>query len=126
MANWRKKEEEIRNELSKYFGMKLEKKAVKLKGTEKTWEADFVSEDGSIVGEIKTADFKGIKTSAIARNICCPYLYLFNTIGAKRRILILTKKRLYDLIKERREGEIALNSGIEIYLWKHDKIPLDI
>ena len=111
-----RKEELIREKLNKEYGKNFKKSKVKLEGIEEEWEADLVSDDGTIVGEIKTADYKGKPGTAIPRNLCSPYIFLKNAVGAKKRLLIYTKKKLYDHVIKSREGKLAINDGIEIIL----------
>lgn len=110
------KEEIIRERLKQELGINLQKRSVKLKGIDEEWKADFVSDDGTIVGEIKTAGFGGKGGTAIPRNLCSPYVFLKNAVGAKRRILVLTEKRLFEHVMESREGKLVENDGIEIIL----------
>ena len=116
MSKRLEKEEIIRQRISQELGIPLEKRKVKLEGIEETWEADFVSKDGTIVGEIKTADFKGKAGTAIPRNLCCPYLLLKFTAGAKKRLLIFTEESLFVHVMKSKFGKLAKNDGIEIRL----------
>ncbi len=109
-------EELIRLKLSRELGINFEKRKVKLEGIEEVWEADLVSDDGTIVGEVKTAGFKGKPGTAIPRNLCTPYIFLKNAVGAKRRLLIYTKKSLFEHVMKSREGKLVKNDGIEIIL----------
>ena len=111
-----KKEAYVRELLSKRLGIPLEKRKVKLKGTNIEWEADFVSNDGKIVGEIKTADYKGKPGTAIPRNLCAPYILLENVVGAEKRILVFTEKNLFNHVMDNKEGQIAKYNGIDIQL----------
>ncbi len=109
-------EDLVRKKMIETLGVSLKKRKVILRGTLMKWEADFVSDDGLIVGEIKTADYKGKPGTAIPRNLCSPYILLKNTIGAQKRMLVYTKKALYEYVISSREGQIALCNGIEIIL----------
>lgn len=106
--------------MSKEFGTQLKKRNVNLFGTDIKWEADFVSDDGKIVGEVKTAKFKGKGGTAIPRNLCSPYILLKNVIGAEERILVFTEESLHKHVMRNKEGQIAKYNGIDIRL-----IPLD-
>ncbi|MEM3714364.1 MAG: hypothetical protein QXF82_05390 [Nitrososphaeria archaeon] len=59
--SWLEKEEYARKVLSQKFGINFFKRKVRLRGTNKTYEFDLVSPDGSIVGEVKGAKYKGGK-----------------------------------------------------------------
>ena len=116
-----RKEELIRVKLGKELEMEFKKQKVKLKGIEEEWEADLVSDDGTIVGEVKTASFGGKKGTAIPRNLCSPYILLKNVVGAKRRLLIYTEKSLLKHVMKSREGKLVKNDGIEIILWNFEE-----
>ena len=112
------KEEIIRQRMSHELGVHLEKRKVKLEGIDAVWNADFVSSDGTIVGEIKTAEFRGKRGTAIPRNLCCPYLFLMHSEGAQKRFLIFTEESLYNHVKRSRFGKLAEKDGIIIKLMK--------
>lgn len=119
--SWQKKEEHIRSMLSRKFGVKLEKRKVPLRGTDnKTYEFDLVSNDGSIVGEIKTYTCKAKRFPyakiAHTSEAC---LFLSHT-DAKKKLLVLTDKDFYKLFTEdprgNRQAEMAKADGIQIIL----------
>ncbi len=114
MTDRLRKEELIREKLRQEFGMNFKKRKVKLEGIEEEWEADLVSDDGTIVGEVKTAGFKGIPGTAIPRYLLHPYMFLKHVVGAKKWILIYTHRGLFEHVMNSREGKLAMNDGIEI------------
>lgn len=121
MSESLKEEDLVREKMIEIFGVSLEKKEVILKGTLQKWEADFVSDDGKIVGEIKTARFKGKAGTAIPRYLCSPYILLKNVNGAEERILVFTEESLHKHVMDNKEGQIVEYNGIDIQLIPIDK-----
>lgn len=114
------REAKVRRELEEKLEIKLERRMVSLRGSDKLWEADLVSEDSSIVGEIKTAGYKGRKSTIMSRLTEACY-FLSHVLEAERRLLILTDKGLYDLFISERQGQMAKADGIEIILHKNEE-----
>ena len=69
-----------------------------------------------LLGKLKQLRLRGKEGTAIPRNLCCPYLLLKFTVGAKRRILVYTEKSLYKHVMSSKFGKLAKNDGIEIKL----------
>lgn len=117
-AVWKVKEGKVRTKLEKQFGVKLEERDVSLNGIERSYRFDLVSNDDSIVGEVKTYKFTAsgnIPSGKLAHagDTC---LLLEHVRGAKKKLLILTDKKFYNEFKASRQGEIANSEGIEIML----------
>jgi len=88
-------EQRVREALEKEFGKKLPKKAVRIGYF--THEFDLFSEDGTIVGEVKSGrdlDRTGkIKPYRFAE-LCLDCLYLMS-IKAEKKIFVLTNKEMF-------------------------------
>lgn len=93
-------EQRVRSALEKELGKKLPKKRVAIGYY--THEFDLFSEDGMIVGEVKSGrdlDPTGkIKPYRFAE-CCLDCLYLMS-VNAKRRIFVLTDKDMYEAFKK--------------------------
>lgn len=92
-------EQRVRATLEKEFGKKLPKRRVKIGYY--THEFDLFSEDGSIVGEVKSGRDIGstgkIKPYRFAE-CCLDCLYLMS-VKAQRRLFVLTDKNMYEAFK---------------------------
>ena len=100
----------MRKKLEEIFGIVLTKRKLVVgydsKKFPKIHEFDFVSEDGSIVGEIKSTgkDYKAVLVD-------CLYL---SKIEAKKKLIILTNPQFYRLFKRKYEG--IMSNKIEVML----------
>jgi len=104
----------VRKIIEKIFGMPLPKRKLIVgydtKGFPRTHEFDLVSDDGKVIGEIKSS--KSIsETSYKAALADC--LYLIRT-QAQKRMLVLTNEEFYKYFKDRAEGLIS--SEIDVML----------
>ena len=107
-------EQRVRNALEKELGKKLPKKRV-LIGYYKH-EFDLFSEDGTIVGEVKSGrdlDSTGKIKSYRFAECCLDCLYLMS-VDAERKIFVLTDKEMYEAFKKMIIGLPI--KGIEIRL----------
>lgn len=114
--SWQKKEEYVRKVLSKKFGVKLKECKVPLRGTTETYKFDLVSPDRFIVGEVKGAKYKGGNKSTALARLSDACMFLLHAEGARKRLLVLTEKSLYDLFISERQGQMVEADGIEIML----------
>ena len=93
-------EQRVREALEEEFGKKLPKKRVSIGYY--THEFDLFSEDGSIVGEVKSGkdlDRKGkIKPYRFAE-LCLDCLYLMS-IKAEKKLFVLTNKEMFNAFKK--------------------------
>jgi len=118
-SEWSKKEEYVRQILSKEFRTNLEEHTVRLHGLNESYRFDLVSPDGSIVGEIKTYAYNlpsGSRPSGKIAHASEACLFLMHAEGAKRRLLVLTDRDFYENYKKERQGRMAELNGIEIIL----------
>lgn len=115
------KERLIRNFLGRMFGVPLKKRKLVIgydsKNKPQIHEFDLVSDDMSIVGEIKS----GIKSRGNYLGALSDCLFL-TRVKAKKKLLVLTNKEFYGYFKVNSEGVIPNN--IEIMLIRpEDLIP---
>jgi hypothetical protein len=93
-------EQYVRSVLEKEFGKKLPKKTIRIGHF--THQFDLFSEDGSIVGEVKSGrdiDSTGkIKPYRFAE-CCLDCLYLMST-DIENKIFVLTDKQMYETFKK--------------------------
>ena len=118
LPKWQEKENKVRHILEKERGESFEQRVVPLVGADRGYKFDLVSSDGTIVGEVKTAEYKGGNKSTAVARLSDACLLLLGAKGAKKKMLILTDKRLFELFREERQGRIAAKNGIEIRLVK--------
>jgi len=109
----------VRKKLEEIIGVLLPKRRLVVgydaKGFPKTHEFDLVSDDGKIVGEIKSS--KSIsETSYKAALVDCLYLA---KIRANRRMLVLTDEEFLRYFKRRAGGLIS--PEIDVMLIRTDK-----
>lgn len=111
-------EEKVRKKLEDELGVSLHKKRIQVvEGVEH--EFDFVSEDGSIIGEVKTS---GAGRSGLTHNrfqtifgdISRDCLLLLAQRNAKKRIFVLTDETVYNRFQGSQYGKAAQALGIEI------------
>jgi len=97
-------EQRVREALEKEFGKKLPKKRVVIGNY--THEFDLFSEDGTIVGEVKSGkdlDKKGkIKPYRFAE-LCVDCLYLMS-VKAEKKIFVLTDEKMFDAFNKMIKG----------------------
>jgi len=109
-------EKHVRSILEKELGKTLPKKTVMIGNY--THEFDLFTEDGTIVGEVKSGrdlDSTGkIKSYRFAE--CCLDCLFLMSVNAERRIFVLTDEHMYDTFKKMIVG-LPLK-GIEIKLVK--------
>ena len=117
-------EERVRKKLEEEFGMPLHKKRIQVvEGVEH--EFDFVSEDGSIIGEVKTS---GAGRSGLTHNrfqtifgdISRDCLLLLAQRRAKKRMFVLTDETVYKRFQGSQYGKAAQALGIDIRLVQAD------
>jgi len=93
-------EQRVREALEKEYGKRLAKKRVKIGYY--THEFDLFSEDGTIVGEIKSGkdlDRSGkIKPYRFAE-LCLDCLYLMS-VKAEKKLFVLTNREVFDSFKK--------------------------
>jgi hypothetical protein len=110
------KEEKVRRLLRRKFGMKFSLKRLE---HSMNHEFDAVSEDESIIAEVKSNGLnkKTVKgnllRSAVRDNYSSACLLLLTTI-AKKKLLVLTDKNIRDLYTKTQEAKAASKLGIEI------------
>lgn len=108
------KEAQVRESLSKEFGVKFRKRRLPLK-TGKVWrEFDAVSDDSRIVAEIKSDKHteKGYPTTRFPRAmLACRYLEL---VEADKKLMIFTDRRFYERFRQDSDG--LLLDDIEVRL----------
>ena len=111
-------EEKVRKKLERELGVALYKKRIQIiEGVEH--EFDFVSEDGSIIGEVKTS---GEGRSGLTHNrfqtifgdISRDCLLLLAQKGAKKRIFVLTDETVSRRFQGSQYGKAAQALGIEL------------
>ena len=111
-------EEKVRKKLEEEFGVALNKKRIQVvEGVEH--EFDFVSEDGSIIGEVKTS---GAGRSGLTHNrfqtifgdISRDCLLLLAQKRAKKRIFVLTDETVCRRFQASQYGKAAYALGIDI------------
>jgi len=111
-------EERVRRKLEEEFGVPLHKKRIQVvEGIEH--EFDFVSEDGSIIGEVKTS---GAGRSGLTHNrfqtifgdISRDCLLLLAYRRAKKRIFVLTDETVRRRFQASQYGKAAQALGIDI------------
>lgn len=108
------KEARVREILSKEFGVAFSKKKLPLKTRKAPHEFDLVSEDGKIIGEVKSDKHtdKGFPTTRFPRAmLACRYLELVN---AERKLMIFTDREFYAKFRQKSSG--LLIDNIEIRL----------
>ena len=92
-------EERVREALEEEFGKRLPKKRVSIGNY--THEFDLFSEDGTIVGEVKSGKDldrnNKIKSYRFAE-LCLDCLYLMS-INAEKKMFVLTNKEMFDAFK---------------------------
>jgi len=97
-------EQRVRNILEKEFGKRLPKKTIQIGYY--THQFDLFSEDGSIVGEVKSGrdlDSTGkIKPYRFAE-CCLDCLYLMS-VNAEKKMFVLTDKDMYEAFKKMTNG----------------------
>ena len=107
-------EQRVREALEEEFGKKLSKKRVMIGYY--THEFDVFSEDGTIVGEVKSGKDldrnNKIKSYRFAE-LCLDCLYLMS-VKAQKKLFVLTKKEMFDAFKKMIVGLPI--KGIEIRL----------
>jgi hypothetical protein len=116
--DWKDKENYVRQVLSKKLGTRLAERRVRLRGTQKFYKFDFVSPDGSIVGEVKTSKPRksGKKPHGKIANTSEACLFLIAAEGANRKLLVLTDKEFYSIYTQQRQARIAEAFGLELLL----------
>ena len=108
----------VRKKLEEEFGVSLHKKRIQVvEGVEH--EFDFVSEDGSIIGEVKTSGEgrSGLNQSrfqTIFGDISRDSLLLLAQRNAKKRIFVLTDETVYRRFQGSQYGKAAQALGIEL------------
>ncbi len=108
----------MRKKLEQELGLILNKKRIKVvEGIEH--EFDLVSEDETIVGEVKTSGEGRIglthnRFQTIFGDISRDCLLLLAQRRAKRRIFVLTDKKVFERFLESQYGKAAKALGIEI------------
>jgi hypothetical protein len=93
-------EQRVRRVLEEEFGKKLPKKTIRM--GHYTHEFDLFSEDGSIVGEVKSGrdiDSTGKIKSYRFAECCLDCLYLMST-NCKHKIFVLTDKQMHEAFKK--------------------------
>jgi len=110
--DWEKKEQSIREQLSKEFNINLERRKLlighKSDGTPREHEFDLVSPDGKIVGEVKT--FKPLKGGGRPSgkiDTSFQACYLLEKVKAQRKLLVLTNKEFFELFKKECDGIVS-------------------
>ena len=98
----------VRQKLSEEYKKNFEPKVLKLI-TGGTHEFDAVSEDGHIVGSIKTAGGKTAtgKFPVGKVNTSLAELYYLSLVEAPERMLILTSTEFYEILKRYLTGRLA-------------------
>lgn len=115
----RKEENFVKETMEKETNHKLSEKALilgtKSDGTPKLHKFDLVSEDGTIVIEVKSG--KGIvgqnNRNSAGLSICSEACYFLSKVKAKLKILALTDRNMYDIFTKESDG-IINNDFIEI------------
>ncbi len=116
--DWKLKEEKIRKYLGRKIALLPDEESMTLRNSSKTHKFDIVSRDReTLVGEVKSYKFDnettgkaGYTTTRKARLLeACFYL---ERVQAKRRVLILTDKRLYEQFTDDTHG--LLDKSIEV------------
>jgi len=93
-------EQRVREALEKEFGTKLPKKRVTIGYY--THEFDLFSNDGTIIGEVKSGkdlDRNGKIKSYRFAELCLDCLYLMS-VKAENKIFVLTNKEMFDAFKK--------------------------
>ena len=108
-------EQRVREILEREYGKALSKKRISLGNLKH--EFDLCSNDGEIVGEIKsgkdlTPNGKKIKSYRFAE-ICLDCLYLMS-VECKKKIMVLTNKQMYDVFLWMIEGLSIENVEIRL------------
>lgn len=111
-------EEKVRKKLEEEFGVSLRKKRIQVvEGVEH--EFDFVSEDGLIIGEVKTSGegrsgLNQNRFQTIFGDISRDCLLLLAQRNAKKRIFVLTDETVYRRFQGSQYGKAAQALGIEL------------
>jgi hypothetical protein len=86
----------VREFLIKEWGLKLQKKKVKIGESEK--EFDFVSDDGECIGDAKY--YKNTPTGVPSAKLStiCEYAWLLQNTGKKRKFLIFGNDKLVPIL----------------------------
>lgn len=110
------KEEFVRRDLSKKYGVKLEKRKLRLRNTDREHEFDIVSPDETIVGEVKSYKLlsSGNRPSAKIAHIAEACLFLLHAEKAKKRLLVFTDKEFFEYVKRGTICKIAKANGIDV------------
>lgn len=117
-------EEKVRKKLERELGVALYKKRIQIiEGVEH--EFDFVSEDGSIIGEVKTSGEgrSGLthkRFQTIFGDISRDCLLLLALRRAKKRMFVLTDETVYRRFQGSQYGKAAQALGIDIRLVQAD------
>ena len=111
-------EKEVRKKLEYEFGVPLpERSLAVVDGVQHKF--DLASEDGSIIGEIKTSGenvttFQPTRLRAIWGDLSRDCLLLLARTGAQKRILALTNAYIYAEFRKSQQGRAAKALGIVI------------
>jgi len=104
LKSWLDAEVCVRRVLEKEFGKPLPKRRLVIgylpDGTPNEHEFDLVSEDGSVVGEVKSG--KDMSDYRFAE--CCLVCLYLMSVNAERRIFVLTDRLMYDCFKRKISG----------------------
>jgi len=111
-------EQYVREELEKEYGKRLPKRRIKIGYY--THEFDLFSEDGKIIGEIKSGkdlDRNGkIKNYRFAE-LCLDCLYLMS-IEAEKKLFVMTNKEMFESFKKMIEGLAIKNIEFKLIMKK--------
>ena len=106
---WYQKEEIVRKRFSKEFKSSLRKGRLsvgtRIDNKKATKSFDFISEDNSIVGMVKSSKLTKKNSGAGQYNAADSDLHFLNLVKAKKRLLVLTDIAFYNKFKKDRDGK---------------------
>lgn len=115
-------EDQIRTLIGRRFGVELQKRKLvigkRADESDRFHEFDGVSRDGQLVIEIKTNELRvseakprGRYDSAIKQALILD-LYMLSRLSAKKKLLVLTDRQLFDLCSRDMDGMLAPDTEI--------------
>jgi hypothetical protein len=107
-------EQHVREALEKEFSKRLPKRRVKI--GHYTHEFDLFSEDGKIIGEIKSGkdlDRNGKIKSYRFAELCLDCLYLMS-VEAEKKLFVLTNKEMFESFEKMIKGLSIKNVGVKL------------
>jgi hypothetical protein len=114
MSEWKRAEDEVKTILERDLRTELGSQVVlPLRGSDKGYRFDLVSKDKTIVIEIKTSRYKGVRPYSIVSRLSDACLLLLGT-DTEKKFLVLTDHDLWKMFMDTRQRKIASAMGVQV------------